>query len=76
MKNSLEGLYDLRKEETTMRIGNGTGLKSTITDTLKATVEQEDWMEQNKRTKALEPKIRIKLSVLNKSFRKHARLKV
>ena len=42
MKNTLEGLYDLREEETTIQIGNGKNLKSTTTGTLKATVQQLD----------------------------------
>jgi hypothetical protein len=42
MKNTLEGLYDLREEETTIQIGNGKSLKSTTIRTLKATVHQLD----------------------------------
>ena len=42
MKNTIDGLFDLRKEETIIRIGNGEGLKSTTIGTLKAIVEQAD----------------------------------
>jgi hypothetical protein len=42
MKNTIDGLFDLRKEETIVNIGNGEGLKSTIFGTLRATVEQTD----------------------------------
>jgi hypothetical protein len=42
MKNTIDGLFDLRKEETFVKIGNGEGLKSTTFGTLKATVEQAD----------------------------------
>ena len=42
MKNYLEGLYDLCKEDTIVKIGNGTGLKLTTVSTLKAIVQQED----------------------------------
>jgi hypothetical protein len=42
MKNTLDGLFDLLKEETSVKFGNGTGLKSTTVGTLKATVEQAD----------------------------------
>ena len=42
MKNTIDGLFDLRKEETIVRIGNGEGLKSTTVGTLRAIVEQAD----------------------------------
>ena len=42
MKNTMDGLFDLHNEETIVKIGNGTGLKSTLVGTLKATVEQTD----------------------------------
>jgi hypothetical protein len=42
MENNLDGLFDLCKEETIVKNGNGTGLKSTTVGTLKATVEQAD----------------------------------
>jgi hypothetical protein len=42
MKNTLDGLFDLHKEETIVKIGNETELKSTTVKTLKATAEQAD----------------------------------
>jgi hypothetical protein len=42
MKNTLDGLYNLQKEETIVKIGNGLKLKSTTTGTLKGIVEQND----------------------------------
>ena len=42
MKNTMEGLYDLREENTTVHIGNGKSLNSTMIGTLKATVQQLD----------------------------------
>jgi hypothetical protein len=42
MKNTIDGLFDLRKEETIVKIGNGEKLTSTIVGTLKAIVEQTD----------------------------------
>jgi hypothetical protein len=38
MKNTIDGLFDLKKEENIVKIGNGEGQKSTIVGTLKATV--------------------------------------
>jgi hypothetical protein len=42
IKNTIEGLYDCRKEETIVQIGNRKSLKSTTVGTLKATVQQHD----------------------------------
>ena len=42
MKNTIDGLFDLRNEETIVKIGNGEGLKSTTVGTLRAIVEQTD----------------------------------
>lgn len=42
MKNTLDELCDLCKEETTVKIGNRTGLKLTTIGTLQAILEQED----------------------------------
>ena len=42
MTHTLNSLFNLKKEKTTIKIGNGTGLNLTIVGTLKATVEQED----------------------------------
>ena len=42
MTNTLDGLFNLQNEETTVKIGNGERLTSSIVGTLKATVEQVD----------------------------------
>jgi hypothetical protein len=42
IKNTMEGLYDLREEETTVQMGNGKSLKLTTIRTIKATVQQLD----------------------------------
>jgi hypothetical protein len=47
MRNSLEGMTDIRKEETVIYIGNGNGLKSNMVGTFHGTVEQEDGTEMN-----------------------------
>ena len=40
MTNTLDGLFNLQKEETIVKIGNGEKLMSSIVGTLKATVKQ------------------------------------
>ena len=47
MKYTLDGLTDLTKTETTISVGNGTKLKSTITGTFKGTVVQKDGTEKD-----------------------------
>jgi hypothetical protein len=42
VKNSLDRLFDLQKEETFVKIRNGIGLESTTVGLLKTTVEQAD----------------------------------
>ena len=42
MKNTLDGLYNLFKEETIVKIGNADRLTLSIVGTLKVTVEQVD----------------------------------
>ena len=47
IKNTLDGLYNLQKEETTVKIGNGLKLKSTTIGSLKGVVEQNDGTKIN-----------------------------
>ena len=47
MKNTLDGLYNLQKEEITVKIGNGLRLKSTTIGSLKGIVEQNDGTKIN-----------------------------
>ena len=42
MTNTIEGLYNLREEDTVVQIGNGKKLKSTTVGTLKTIAQQLD----------------------------------
>jgi hypothetical protein len=65
MKKSLDGLFDLRKEETGVKIGTGTGLTSTTVGTLRATVEQADRIKIDVTLKNYEYGIHIATASIN-----------
>ena len=70
MKNTIEGLYDIREQETTVQIGNGKSLKSTMIGTLKATVQQLDGTTVDVKLKnvAYVPELSINLLSITKAM--------
>ena len=72
IKYTLDGFTDLTKAETIIIVGNGTKLKSKITETFKSTVVQRDGTEQDRvlHNVAYVPSLTYNLLSITKAFEK------